>query len=271
LGSTTEGVFEEDRGILAGKVAVISGASRGIGRAIAGRFVEEGARVVIAARNEEALDRAVTELNVSGQACRGVRADLSKAAGIAEVVAAATEWGGIDILVNNVGAAPAGRFLDLTDEQFLGAWTLKLLAGIRLMRAAIPQMIERGGGSIINITGLGGREPGPEAAAIASTNAAIRAVTKSVAREMAGKGIRVNAICPGAVRTERAIELARQTAAARGVPVEALEEEAMRAVPSGRPIEPSEIAEVALFLAGGAAASLTGVEIVVDGGRSQYM
>jgi NAD(P)-dependent dehydrogenase (short-subunit alcohol dehydrogenase family) len=262
---------EPGRGILAGKVAVVSGGSRGIGRAIAGRFAEEGARVVIAARNEEALGRAVTEMNVSGQACRGVRADLSKAEDVARVVAAATEWGGIDILVNNVGAAPAGRFLVLTDEQFLDAWTLKLLAGIRLARAAIPQMIERGGGSIINITGLGGREPGPEAAALASTNGAIRGVTKSLAREMAGKGIRVNAICPGTVRTERAVELAKQTAAARGILIEAVEEEAMKAVPRGRYVEPSEIAEVALFLAGGAAPSLTGVEIVVDGGRSYYM
>lgn len=262
---------EPGRGILAGKLAVVSGGSRGIGRAIAGRFAEEGARVVIAARNEEALGRAVTELNVSGQACRGVRADLSKAEDVARVVAIATEWGGIDILVNNVGAAPAGRFLVLTDEQFLDAWTLKLLAGIRLMRAAIPQMIERGGGSIINITGLGGREPGPEAAAIASTNAAIRAVTKSVAREMAGKGIRVNAICPGAVRTERAIELNKQAAAARGLSVEAVEEEALKSIPSGRYVEPSEIAEVAILLAGHAARSVTGVEIMVDGGRSSYM
>jgi NAD(P)-dependent dehydrogenase (short-subunit alcohol dehydrogenase family) len=257
--------------MLAGKVAVVTGGSRGIGRAIAGRFVEQGARVVISARNEEALERAVVELNSARQACRGVRADLSTADGVAAVVAAATEWGGIDVLVNNVGAAPAGRFLDLTDEQFLGAWTLKLLAGIRLMRAAIPQMLERGGGSIINITGLGGREPGPEAAAIASTNAAIRAVTKSVAREFADRGIRVNAICPGSVRTERAVELTRQTAAARGVAVEVVEQEAILAAPIRKATEPSEIAEVALFLASGDVPSLTGVEILVDGGRSHYM
>jgi 3-oxoacyl-[acyl-carrier protein] reductase len=257
--------------LLTGKLAVITGGSRGIGRAIAGRFVEQGARVVISARNEEALQRAVTELNSSGQHCRGVRADLSTAEGIAAVVAAAAEWGGIDILVNNVGGAPAGRFMDLTDEQFVGAWTLKLLAGIRMMRAAIPQMLERGSGSIINITGLGGREPGPEAAAIASTNAAIRAVTKSVAREFADRGIRVNAICPGTVRTERAIELSRQMAAARGVAVEVVEREALLAAPTKRSTEPSEVAEVALFLASGAVPSLTGAEIVVDGGRSHYM
>jgi len=262
---------EQGRGILAGKVAVVSGGSRGIGRAIAGRFVEEGARVVIGARNEEALHRAVTELNSSGEHCRGVRADFSTAEGIADVVAAATEWGGIDILVNNVGGAPAGRFLDLTDEQFLGAWTLKLLAGIRLSRAAIPQMIERGGGSIINITGLAGREPGPGAATLASTNGAIRGVTKSLAREVAAKGIRVNAICPGTVRTERATELAKQTASDRGVSLEAVEAEMLKSIPSGRYVEPSEIAEVALFLASPAGRSVTGVEIVVDGGRSNYM
>ena len=231
----------------------------------------EGARVVIAAREGESLGRAVGELNRGREACRGVQADLSTAEGVRSLVSAATDWGGVDILVNNVGGAPAGRFLDLTDEQFLGAWSLKLVAGIRLARAVIPQMVERGGGSIINIIGLGGREPGANATAVASTNAAIRAVTKGLARELAGQGIRVNAISPGRVRTERSITLARQTAAARGVPVDVVEEEAMKSIPSGRLVEPSEVAEVALFLASGAAPSLTGAEIVVDGGQSSYM
>ena len=258
-------------GRLAGKLAVISGGSRGIGLAIAGRFVAEGARVVIGARGEESLDRAVTELNRSREACRGVPADLSTAEGVNALVRAAAEWGGIDILVNNVGAAPAGRFLDLTDEDFLAAWSLKLLAGIRLTRAAIPQMVDRGGGAIVNITGLGGREPGAEATAVGSTNAAVRAVTKGLARDLAGKGSRGNAISPHAVRTERAITLARQTAGARGVPGEVLEPAAVAALPTGRLVEPSEIAEVALLLVSGEAPSLTGVEIVVDGGQSHYM
>jgi NAD(P)-dependent dehydrogenase (short-subunit alcohol dehydrogenase family) len=132
-------------------------------------------------------------------------------------------------------------------------------------------MAQSGGGSIINITGGGGREPGPEAAVIGSTNAAIRALTKSLAREMAPSGIRVNAICPGNVRTERAVELARQTAAARGVSQEVVEAEGLATTPTRRMVEPAEIAELALALAGGDLPSLTGAEIVVDGGRSHYI
>ena len=250
---------------------MISGGSRGIGRAIAGRFVEEGARVVIAARGAESLERAVADLNASGEVAVGVKADLSTAEGVAALIDAAKEWGGVDILVNNVGRAPAGSVLTLTDEQFMEALTLKFLAGVRLSRAAVPYMIERGGGSIINITGLGGREPGPDGAALAATNGAIRGVTKSLARELAPKGIRVNAIAPGSVSTERAVELARQQAAARGVPVETVQAEALSATPSGRYVDPAEIAEVALLVAAGDVPSLTGTELVVDGGRSHSM
>ncbi|MGH7876779.1 MAG: SDR family oxidoreductase [Candidatus Dormibacteraceae bacterium] len=257
---------------LSGKLAVISGGSRGIGRAIAGRFAAEGARVVIGARDRGSLDRAVSELNGSGpEVCRGVPVDLSTAAGAATLIEAATAWGGIDILVNNVGGAPAGSFLDLTDEQFLGAWSLKLLAGIRLTRAAVPQMAGRGGGAIINVIGLGGREPGPESTAIGTTNAAIRALTKGLSRDLAGKGIRINAISPGGVRTERAVSLAKQTAAARGTSIEAVEAEAMSRVPTGRMVQPDEVAEIALLLASGRVPSMTGIEIVLDGGASHYM
>ncbi len=262
---------DANAGRLAGKVAVVSGGSRGIGRALAARFVREGARVVIGARNPEALRGAVSELNATVEVCRGVEGDLSTPEAVDALVAAATEWGGIDILVNNVGGAPAGSFLTLTDEQFLAALSLKFLAGVRLSRAAVPQMAGKGGGSIINITGVGGREPGPGAAAIASTNGAIRALTKTLSRELAPQRIRVNAICPGNVRTERAVELARQTAVSRGVAPEVVEAEGLSTTPTGRLVEPSEIADIAVLLASDDMPSLTGAEIVVDGGRTHFM
>jgi 3-oxoacyl-[acyl-carrier protein] reductase len=258
-------------GELAGKLAVISGGSRGIGRAIADRFVAEGARVVIAARDQASLDEAVSALNRAEESCRAVRADLSTVEGVATVVEAASGWGGIDILVNNVGGAPIGNFLTLTDEQFLGAWSLKLLAGIRLTRAALPQMTERGGGSIINIIGVGGREPNSEATTIGTTNAAIRALTKGLSRDLASKGIRINAISPGRVRTERNISLTQQAADARGASFEEVEAEGLKAIPMQRLVEPSEVAEVALLLAGARVPSLTGAEIVLDGGQTHYI
>jgi NAD(P)-dependent dehydrogenase (short-subunit alcohol dehydrogenase family) len=258
-------------GELAGKLAVISGGSRGIGRAIAERFVAEGARVVIGARDQASLDEAVGALNSRGEVCRGVRADLATAEGVNALVEVATGWGGIDILVNNVGGAPIGNFLTLTDEQFLGAWSLKLLAGIRLTRAAVPQMTERGGGSIINIIGVGGREPNAEATTIGTTNAAIRALTKGLSRDLAGKGIRINAITPGRVRTERNVTLTQQAADARGVPFEVIQGEGLASIPMKRLVEPSEVAEVALLLAGPRVPSLTGAEIVIDGGQTHYI
>ncbi len=257
---------------LAGKVAVISGGSRGIGRAIADRLVAAGAKVVISARNQESLDSAVQALNEGGEQAVGVQGDMATAEATAALFQKAAEWGGgVDILVNNVGGAPAGKFLELTDEQLQGAWSLKLLAAIRLARLAIPSMTSRGGGAIINIIGLGGREPKPGMVAVATTNAAIRAFTKALSSELAPQGITINAISPARVRTERAVELSKQTAASRGVAVEVVEAEALKAIPTGRLIEPKEVAEVAFLLASGRVPSLTGAEIVVDGGTSNYM
>lgn len=257
---------------LAGKVAVISGASRGIGRAIADRLAAAGAKVVIAARNQESLDSAIHDLNTHGEVAVGVRADMASAEGTKALFERAIDWaGGVDILVNNVGGAPAGKFLDLTDEQLIGSWSLKLLAAIRLTRLAIPSMTQRGGGAIINIIGLGGREPKPGMVAVATTNAAIRAFTKALSSELATQGITINAISPARVRTERAVELSRQTAVSRGVAIEVVEAEALKAIPTGRLIEPAEVAEVAYLLASGRVPSLTGAEIVVDGGTSNYM
>lgn len=270
--SPARGVGEAAGDVLRGRVAVISGGSRGIGRAIANRYVAAGAQVVIAARQKAALATAVAELNAGGERCLGVEADVADARAIGEVVEAALAWaGGVDILVNNAGGAPAGRLLDLSDEQFLSAWGLKLLGAIRLMRLLIPVMRERGGGAIINVIGLGGREPKPESIAIATTNAAIRALVKGTAPELATYGITINAISPTRVRTERAVTLTRQVAESRGVPFEEVEAEVLKTIPTGRLVEPAEIAEIALLLASGLVPSLTGSEIVVDGGASHAL
>lgn len=255
------------------KVAIVTGSSRGIGRAISSRFAQAGARVVVAARASADLDKCVAEINqLSPGSCLGVAADLSLADDCSAVVASALEWAGtVDVLVNNVGSAPAGRLVDLSDDQFLAAWSLKLLASIRLLRLLIPVFEKNKRGRIINIIGAGGREPRPETIAVATTNAAIRALVKGLAPELASAGVTINAISPARVRTDRAIRLAEQTAASRGVPVEEVEREALQAIPTGRLVEPAEIAELALLLASDQVPSMTGAEIVIDGGTTRYM
>ena len=258
-----------------GKVVMISGGSRGIGRATARAFARAGASVAIAARTADDVARTVAELHdLAAQAGAGGRAvgvavDLAERAGVDQFVEQAlATFGGVDVLVNNAGAAQSAPFLELTDEQLLSAWTLKLLGAIRLTRALVPVMEQRGGGAIVNIGGMAGREPAPDAVAVGTTNAAMRAFTKAISHDLARRGIRINLIMPGPVRTDRFARRVQEQAAARGLPIDAVLAEQQAEIPIGRFTEPEEVAELALLLASGRLPTLTGAEIVLDGGRS---
>jgi NAD(P)-dependent dehydrogenase (short-subunit alcohol dehydrogenase family) len=256
--------------LLTDQVAVISGGSRGIGYAIAHRFSCEGARVVIGARAGTRLKSAAARLNKAGPGALAVAGDLSTSRGCANLISRAVHWaGGIDILVNNVGSAPVGDFLSITDEQFLDAWRLKLLGAIRLIRGVIPSMKERGRGRIVNIIGPAGREPTGDALASGTTNAAMRALTRALAAELARQGIALNAISAGPVLTDRLRRIYRRRALSEGhSAIQGLE--GLRAgMPTGRFIEPDEVAEVALLLATGKTPSLIGAEILLDGGKAR--
>lgn len=229
---------------LDGRIAIVTGASRGIGRAMARTFVRSGARVVVTGRDAGALDALVAEL---GAAAHAVPADLAER-DVPDTVVAATlrHFGGLNLLVNNAGAIhPARDLVDFDPEDWRRVIEVNLVAPAMLARAAVPAMRAAGRGHIINISSIGGRKGGRGRSAYRASKAALINLTESMAAELARDGIQVNCICPGSVDTEGYRELM----ASRGRP------------PVAGAMKPEEIAEVALFLATDAAKSITGTAI----------
>jgi NAD(P)-dependent dehydrogenase (short-subunit alcohol dehydrogenase family) len=257
---------------LTGKTAIVSGASAGIGFAAAKALFTEGVNVVIVARTQ--LEKAATSMGQRAERNREnevivVQADLTKADSAERAVQTAIDhFGKIDILVNCAGAARAGAFLELSDQDFLDAWSLKLLGYIRMVRAVAPHMIQRKDGRIVNIIGAAGRTPPATFLAGSTTNAALINFTRGISKELAQHNIRINAVSPGPTETERAARLAEQTAQARGISVEDVLAESARSMPLGRMIKPTEIAALVLFLVSDLAAGITGTEILIDGGQT---
>ena len=255
---------------LSGKTAIVTGGSAGIGLACAKTLFTEGARIVIAAH--EGVDSAAEVIRQLDGGKRNdqvtpLKVDLSQADQAEAVVKTALEkTGRIDILVNCAGAARAGAFLELTDEDFIDAWTLKLLGYIRMTKAVIPQMTKQKDGRIINIVGAAAKTPSATFLTGSTANAALVNFTRGISKELAPLNIRINAISPAPTETERARRLAEQTAKARGVGFEEVMAESTKSIPIGRMIKPEEIAALAAFLVSDLAASITGAEILIDGG-----
>jgi NAD(P)-dependent dehydrogenase (short-subunit alcohol dehydrogenase family) len=257
---------------LSGKTAIVTGGSAGIGLATAKALYSEGVNVVIAARNQEKLYKAVVDIQFLPNAeakVIGVSADLTKAEDVEKLVSTTIEqFGKVDILINNAGSARAGSFLELSDEAFLDAWNLKLLGYIRLVRAVVPYLKNQGDGRIVNIIGGAGRTPRPNFLPGGTSNAALLNFTRGISKELALDNIRINAISPGLTDTERAKTLAVQNAQSLGITVDEYKAQAVKSIPLGKIVKPEEIAALALFLVSDLAASITGAEIQVDGGST---
>lgn len=257
---------------LNGKTAIVTGGSAGIGLATAKALYSEGVNVVIAARNLERLEQAVVDIQslpTPGAKVISISADLTQAESIEQIVSnTLAQFGQIDILINNAGSARAGSFLELGDDAFLDAWNLKLLGYIRLVRSVVPHQKSRRDGRIVNIIGGAGRTPRPNFLPGGTTNAALLNFTRGISKELAQYNIRINAISPGLTSTERAEHLAQQNAQSRGVSVEEIKVESLKAIPLGKIVKPEEIANLALFLVSDLASSITGAEILVDGGST---
>ena len=257
---------------LSGKIAIITGGSAGIGLACAKALFSEGANIMISAHEgvEEAADLVRKEANVDFNCeVASIQCDLSKT-GEAEIVVnhAIGKYGIIDILINCAGAARAGDFLELTDEDFMDAWNLKLLGYIRMVKIVVPHMMKQKDGRIINIIGAAGRTPPASFLTGSTANAALLNFTKGISKELAPHNIRINAISPAATATERAKRLAEQTAKAKNISAEEVMVASTKNIPIGRMIEPSEIAWLASFLVSDRAASITGAEVLIDGGST---
>lgn len=250
---------------LEGKTALITGGGTGIGAAITARFVAEGAKVCITGRRRERLEQEAARFpEGSVSTCSG---DVALYADIKRMVAATIDLGGsIDILVNNAASDVYGVITELQPEDWDRVMDVNLKAPFLLMREAIPHMIERGGGSIINIASIGGIRCMAGSPVYGTSKAGLIHLTKAVALDYGPYGIRCNAVCPGATRTEMFEDTLGKVAAAKGTDFESLLEQFSKPVPLRRVSSPDEMAGACVFLAGDDSSFMTGAVLVVDGG-----
>jgi len=254
---------------LHGKVAIVTGASKGIGREIALELSRDGASLVICARGPAPLLAVAGEINAGGGHVEAVAADVATADGPREVIAAARErFGRIDILVNNAGKGSPKKLLELTEEDWHASFELNFMSAVRASLAAIPIMKAQGGGRIVNISSRVGRQPDPFFAPYGAAKAALINFTKSLANAFAKDGILVNCVVPGLVRTEAVEEAARKSAEATGKTVDEVFAETLRRrpIPLGRLGEPADVAGLVVFLVSEKASWITGSTFTVDGG-----
>jgi 3-oxoacyl-[acyl-carrier protein] reductase len=248
------------------RACVVTGASKGLGLAIARGLAAEGARVLIVARHEPELERVAGQIGAAWHA-----ADLRDPDAPAAVIAAAQRWvGGVDVLVNNAGIAEIVDLDDETDEQWQRDWELHVLAAMRLMRAACPLMADNGWGRVVNVSSSSGKRPsGTLALSYSVTKAGLLALSRGFADRYAARGVRVNAIAPGMALSEGWTEdggLADQLAAQRGSTREEVLQAQGERLPIGRALTPEEVAAIAVVLCSDAAAGVAGAAWSVDGG-----
>jgi NAD(P)-dependent dehydrogenase (short-subunit alcohol dehydrogenase family) len=253
---------------LAGKAAIVTGASRGIGRAIAQTLASEGVKLTLAARSKDQLDNLAHSLKTE---CLVQAVDLRKADAAAALVdATIRKFGAIDILVNNAGATRRGDFFELTDADWDDGFALKFFGAMRLSRAAWTHLIASRG-CIVNIIGIGGRTGNADFTIGGSVNAALRLLTKALADRGVKDGVRINAINPGFIKTERLETRLKAFAEERKIPMADAETQMAKASGVRRFGEPSEIAAAVAFLASPASGYCHGSLLDIDGGQTRTL
>lgn len=253
------------------KVALVTGAGRGIGRAIALAFAREGADVALTARTAAEIERVAAEVTALGRAAAALPVDLSdRAAATALPERVARRFPAVDILVNNAGVgsnASPHKIVDYDD----GFWDLSLAINLTapyvLTKALVPGMIERGWGRVINMASVAGKRGLLAAGAYTATKHGLIGLTRTAALETAGTGVTINAICPGATRTIMLLRRLQVDAKLRGKPVADVE---ANVNPIGRLLEPEEIAELAVYLASEDARGMTGQSLNLSGGSTMH-
>lgn len=253
---------------LANKVGIVTGASKGIGRAIAKTLAQEGMRVVVVARSRSQLDELAAPL---GDDCLVQAVDLMNPDAPAAIVAAAmARYGRIDVLVNNAGATKRGDFLTFSESDWADGFALKFFGAMRLSRAAWPHLCSSSG-AIVNIVGIGGRTGQAEFAIGGAVNAALLNLTKVLADRGVKDGVRVNAINPGGIATDRLQTRLRTFAAEHHIDLGKAEQEMARASGVARFGQPEEIARLVAFLASPQAAFCQGSIVDADGGQTRTL
>lgn len=249
---------------LEGKVAIITGSTRGIGRSIALELAAEGARVVICGRGEQNLKETSDEIRMRGGDVLAVQGDVAQLDSLANIVKAAKQhFGGIDILVHNAGGSTGGQLQETRDDEWEAAFRLNVIVGAQAARLCVPSMQERGGGVIVMTASIWGREAGGRLTYNPAKAAEI-SLCKALACELAASNIRVNAVAPGSIRFPGGSWDKRVQADPEG-----MKEFVKRELPFGRFGQPEEVANVVAFLCSAKASWVSGACLVVDGCQSR--
>lgn len=254
---------------LAGKIAIVTGGSQGIGRGIALALAGEGVCVCLCARRRDRLEQVAREVGALGAEAEVVAVDVTGPdAADAIVDATLARFGRIDVLVNNAGKGTPKRLTDVADEDWRASLELNFLSAVRLSLACVPHMRRSGGGRIINIASRVAREPDPFFAPYGAAKAALVNFSKSLANAFSPDGILTNCVIPGLIRTEAVEQAARESAAATGKTVEEVFQATLekRPIPAGRTGNPDDVAGLVVFLASDHARWITGACFTVDGG-----
>jgi 3-oxoacyl-[acyl-carrier protein] reductase len=258
---------------LTNKKALVTGASQGIGQAIAFALASQGADVAICARNQESLERVAADIaKETGRKVVAIAADLTKAADAENFIKQANEaLGGIDILVNNAGSAPGGVIETLTEDDWEQALQLKFMGYVRCLRYALPIMVKQGHGRVVNLIGNDGVKPSYWEIAPGAANAAGQNLIKSLSGQYGKDGISFVAVNPGPVRTERWSGLVKAMARDMNLSYEEADKLAPSSIPMGRIAEPEEVANLVTMMASPLMHYVTGTMIEVDGGQEKSL
>jgi NAD(P)-dependent dehydrogenase (short-subunit alcohol dehydrogenase family) len=251
---------------LEGKVAIVTGGSKGIGRATALGLIAEGASVLLCARGKQALEEVAAVVGDARERVATIAADLTDGASIKRVVDGCIErFGRVDILINNAGSARTGDFLKLDDKAWIDDWQLKFFGYVRMAREVLPHMERQQGGVILNVIGAAAMNPRRSYMIGGAANAALNHFTKALADEGAKAGVRVVGINPGPILTERLLKMRSGLTGS----AEAADEAFRKMTPLGRVGKAQEVADLVMFMVSARAAFIHGANITIDGGFTQ--
>lgn len=255
---------------LKGKLVLVTGGSRGIGKAIALMLADQGADLIICGRNQDTLNSAVEDIKLKGGQAWGFQADVSKSNEIEMLFQKVSTIGrGVSILVNNAVTSTSARFDELTDEEFVYHIEVKLMAYIRVARIALEQMKKAGNGRIVNIGGMTARVVAPLRMTNGVTNAGVANFTKQFANYAAQFSVNVNCVHPGYTATDRIMQIFKREAQESGTDLNAVLKKRTADIPLGKLIEPEDIASAVLFFCSPLSKMITGQCIAVDGGSGE--
>ncbi|MGV8963863.1 MAG: SDR family oxidoreductase [Candidatus Saccharimonadaceae bacterium] len=252
---------------ISGKVAIVGGGSKGLGRACAVSLAKEGVNIVLCARNRDALHKTQQEIESYGVQALALSVDMSLPEDNRSIVKEAiAKFGRIDILVNNSGGPTPGNFRDIKMNDLDAAYNSVLKYNVRMIKYCLPYMEEQGWGRIVNITSVTVKEPAPDMVLSNIFRSAVVSFAKSISKELIGKGITINNVCPGYFRTDRITQLMEFAAETEEISAHEYENKVVSAFPHKRLMDPAELGSMVSYLCSEQARSVTGTTIQIDGG-----